>query len=284
MLLKDIWKEGENQERKSMIANLAAKLILSQGKKSSKLIPELFANQFKSSYPTQYKIRFIQKLLQDKGTRSSPVKGVNAWDKIIQQGGFKSAMERASKDNITPWRALRRLLNKNLWKYAFSTLSWDYIKQQLQFALNQRKLVNSSLWNTEAMENHPTNPRKMEEAAIKRLIMNPNKKPSDSSPLSSSVVIWGKWTPQMGSGQYWIGLLELVYAPLKKCNVDGGRYPAKTYIHNNISLATWALMKGAMGMCGTGAYTVFKNTRNSGIGMIPAFGWSEQVTRPIRLE
>jgi hypothetical protein len=79
MLLKGSWKEGENQEGKSMIANLAARLILSQGKKSSsKLIPELFANQFRSSYPTQYKIRLIEKLLQAKGTRNSPMKGVNA--------------------------------------------------------------------------------------------------------------------------------------------------------------------------------------------------------------
>jgi len=74
--------------------------------------------------------------------------------------------------------------------------------------------------------------------------------------------------------------------PLKKCSNSGERYPAKSYVHQNVSLATWSMMKTAMVMCGTGAYTVFKKTYKnyqSGGGLIPAFGWSETVTRPMEV-
>lgn len=177
-------------------------------------------------------------------------------------------------------------MNKKLWKSALRTLTWGYLKNQLKEAWRQRKTVHWSLWWSDSTQKKAlASPRKMEESMIMKFISKPNKKVSDSAPLSSSVVIWGRWTPSIGNGQYWVGDLELIYSPLADPeNCKGKRRPPKAYTHHNVSLQTWSLMKGAMGMCGTGAYTVFKHTNNSGLGEVPAFGWSEQVTRPIRLE
>lgn len=205
-------------------------------------------------------------------------KGSNAWDKIIKQGGFRRAIQRAKENNITPWRLARRLMNRGLWKYAFSTLpssgicslrglGWDYWKQQFKAAGYQASL-------TGVFTKFP-NPHKMLEDILKKLIMKSDEsKASDSSPLSSLVVIWGRWTPTISNNkEYWIGTLELTYSPyIDNVRCIGKRRKPKTYVHNNVPLATWILMKAAMGMCGTGAYTIFKRTYHNFLGgPIPPF-------------
>lgn len=71
---------------------------------------------------------------------------------------------------------------------------------------------------------------------------------TDSSPLSSSVVTWGRWTPNVGQGQYWVGTLELTYSPLiNECS--GKRGKPKTYTHDSCPLLLglwWRLLWGCV--------------------------------------
>jgi hypothetical protein len=80
MLLKDTEKEDEELEQKSMIASLAARLLLRQGRKNplSGLSTKLFTNQLKTSYPTQNKLKFIKKIFQAEGGGNSLLRGSNA--------------------------------------------------------------------------------------------------------------------------------------------------------------------------------------------------------------
>lgn len=85
----------------------------------------------------RYKSKYLKNILQTVETRGPRYKG-NAWDKITKQGGLKEALKKARESNITPWRLAKRLMNKGLWKYAFSTLGWNAMKQLFQFSKNQK--------------------------------------------------------------------------------------------------------------------------------------------------
>lgn len=151
------------------------------------------------------------------------------------------------------WRGAAKW--KNI-KGGFKTLSWSYIKQQLQFDKNQAQLF-STLGKIAGLPKNVRNAQQSEQAIISRIITSPNRQVSDTAMLSSSWCYSGTWVAYVSQDNYWEGVLYLtVYREGK----FGEKIPAKTYSYYPFPLTTWCLMKQALGRDGTGAGTVYWQT------------------------
>lgn len=164
---------------------------------------------------------------------------------------------------------------KNI-KGGFKTLSWSYIKQQLQFAKNQSQLFGT-LGKIVGLNKNVRNAQQSEQAIISRIVTSPNRQVSDTAILSSSWCYSGTWVAYVSQDNYWEGVLYLtVYREGK----FGEKIPSKTYSYYPFPLTTWCLMEQALGRDGTGAGSVYWRTYMRGWRggrETPASRWSEQV-------
>lgn len=168
---------------------------------------------------------------------------------------------------------------------ALSTLSWEYIKNQWQFLMNQKQLakyVGSSKVSTVT-----TTAREVEKSILRRIITTNKKQVQDSSSLNSSWVLSGTWYASTAQEDYWTGILKFTTKiEENRKGTWASRFynppkfrVGKTYTRHNCSLTAWSLMKAALGREGTGAGSVYLKYIRGWIGgkEVMASRWSEQV-------
>ena len=87
-----------------MLANLALKLLVKQGKKDilGSVANKVLHSNLTNSMATIPKLRFVKSVFGVVEKRNVPLLKGNAWDKIYAQGGWKEAWKKAKKNNTTP--------------------------------------------------------------------------------------------------------------------------------------------------------------------------------------
>lgn len=191
------------------------------------------------------------------------------WD-AMYGGNLKGAWKNAVKNTmwnpksykwrttLSPWEKTRRAFRKDLWKTAFRTVSWKYLKEQLRFAKNQG--TRGGLTSFLQLNQQIADARQDFNRVVGKEATS-NRQIRDSSPLSSSWCLRGSWINNPGSDDPSIGTLQLTTKIEKKRKKRVISWKVgKSYNYHNLSLVTWILMKHAMGRDGSGAGTQFWRT------------------------